>query len=217
MENKEILENKETLKEVLIEAETIEVATGQALQALGVPKEIVDIEILEMPSKGVFGIGKKNAKIKATINFDPAEEVLKFLRELFVAMEIEITPKVSRNDENGIKVNLFGEQAGVVIGKQGATLDSLERILSLVVNKYDIPRKTVKLDAEGYRDKRRDTLVTLAKTIATRAKKSGKPQRLEPMNRRERRIIHTALEKDNTVYTKSQGEEPRRYITVYKK
>ena len=211
------MEKKERLDEIIVTAETIEKAKENAIKELGVPSEIISIEILENPSKGIFGIGKKNAKIKAQITFDPSEEILKFLEKLFLSMEIDLIAKISRNDKNGIKVNIFGEKAGVIIGKQGNTLDALERILNLVANKYELPRRTVKLDAEGYRDKRRDTLITLAKTIATRAKKTGKPQKLEPMNRKERRIIHTALERDKTVYTRSQGEEPRRYITVYRK
>ncbi|MCL1925416.1 MAG: Jag N-terminal domain-containing protein [Defluviitaleaceae bacterium] len=202
--------------EVEKEAETVELATEIAIKDLGFPKEFVAVEVLTLPVKGLFGFGKKKAKIKATVTFDSGKEVLKFLEQFFEVSKLNLNAKISRNNSKGVKINIYGEDASVLIGKQGRVLDSLERISTLVANKYKISKRTVKLDIEGYRDKRRDQLIEQSASWAAQVKKTGKPHILHPMSTRERRVIHNALEKNPDVYTKSQGEEPKRYVTIYK-
>ena len=204
-------------REVIQEAETLEEARKLAFASLGVPSEIIKVEILQNPSRGILGFGKKNAKIKAVIDFNAADEITKFLENLFSVMEVSLTIKISKNNSKGIKINLFGEDAKVIIGKQGTTLDALERLCSLVANRHSsLPKVSVKLDAEGYRNKRIDGLVVITKAHALEVIKTGKPKKLEPMNKIERRVVHNALQKLDVV-TKSKGEDPKRYITIYKK
>lgn len=204
-------------REVVQEAETLEDAKKLAIALLKVPSEIIEIEILQEPSRGILGFGKKNARIKASINFDAEKEIVKFLEALFKVMEISLTVKILKNDAKGIKVNILGEDAKVIIGRQGVTLDALERLCFLTANKYpSFPRVGVQLDAEGYRNKRLDGLIIVAKEHAKEVIKTGKPKVLKSMNKKERRILHSALSKLG-VSTKSHGEEPNRYITIYRK
>ena len=111
-------------------------------------------------------------------------------------------------------VNLTGEEMGHLIGKRGQTLDSLQYLVSLVVNKESEEYLRVKLDTENYRERRKETLETLAKNIAYKVKRTRRPVSLEPMNPYERRIIHSALQNDKYVFTKSEGEEPFRHIVI---
>ncbi len=111
-------------------------------------------------------------------------------------------------------VNLTGDEMGLLIGKRGQTLDSLQYLVSLVVNKESEDYLRVKLDTENYRERRKETLETLAKNIAYKVKRTRRPVSLEPMNPYERRIIHSALQNDKYVFTKSEGEDPFRHVVI---
>ena len=142
-----------------------------------------------------------------------------FLKDFFTAMNLPAHAVYNfsfKTNELSIVIE-SEEDLGVLIGKRGQTLDSLQYILSLVVNKNSESYIRIKLDTENYRKKRKDKLEILAKNIAAKVKKTGKFTELEPMNAYERRIIHAALQGDNMVSTKSVGEEPFRHITVYPK
>ena len=129
-------------------------------------------------------------------------------------MQVEIIIKNSSEDENVFDVELKGDEMGVLIGKRGQTLDSLQYLTNLAINKNSDNYVKVKLDTENYRKRRKDTLENLAKNIAYKVKRTKKPVSLEPMNPFERRVIHSALQNDRYVTTHSEGEEPYRHVVV---
>ena len=199
-------------------ARTVEEAVQSALEELETEKDNVDIEILEQPTKGIFGIlGSKNAKVRVTLNEKKTieksvkkeienkeiriteytlekERARKFLREVLEAMDIKAEIRV-KNINESLYINLSGPKMGMIIGRRGQTLDSLQYLVSLVVNKDKERDSFVKviLDTEDYRRKREETLQRLAKRLADRARKTGKNIELEPMNPYERRIIHSTV------------------------
>ncbi|MBQ9442366.1 MAG: protein jag [Selenomonadaceae bacterium] len=239
---------------------TVEDALQAALDELKANTEDVEMEVLESPSKGIFGIfGAKPAKIRVTLkeknfsevveekipevteekipeviegkipevieekipevenNFDRKEVIdraKKFLSEVFSAMKIEVEIN-SAEDENDVLLDLTGKNLGLLIGKHGQTLDSLQYLTNLTANKFDsTERLHFILDVENYRQRRAETLHKLAKSVAEKAIRTRQPVKLEPMNRHERRVIHTALQNNKRVETHSTGEEPYRYVIV---
>ena len=145
------------------------------------------------------------------------DKIRKFLNDIFKTMVLEVTIEISFNDDESIDINLIGGDMGVLIGKRGQTLDSLQYLISLVANKEGGKYFRVKLDTENYRERRKATLESLAKNIAYKVKRTRRPVSLEPMNPYERRIIHSALQNDKYVSTKSEGEEPFRHVVVFMK
>lgn len=143
------------------------------------------------------------------------ESASKFLNEVFDAMDIKTELNMNYTEKGGyLEINLSGDDNGVLIGKRGQTLDSLQYLTSLVVNKTQNEYVRVKLDTEDYRRRRKETLENLAKNIANKVKKTGKKVVLEPMNPYERRIIHSALQSNKYVETYSEGNEPYRHVVV---
>lgn len=144
------------------------------------------------------------------------KDIQTFLNNMFVAMSMEVKADITFDDEeNSVNVDLSGDNMGVLIGKRGQTLDSIQYLTSLVINKNSEKYVRVKLDTENYRKRRKETLESLAKNIAYKVKRSRRPVSLEPMNPYERRIIHSALQADKFVSTRSEGEEPFRHVVVY--
>lgn len=142
--------------------------------------------------------------------------IKKFLGDVLNAMGMQAEVKVVIDENEGsVDIELVGENMGVLIGKRGQTLDSLQYLVSLVANKEADGYFRVKLDTENYRARRKETLESLAKNIAYKVKRTRKPVSLEPMNPYERRIIHSALQNDKYVATRSEGEEPFRHVVVY--
>ena len=130
-------------------------------------------------------------------------------------MDMVVDIKVTENkEENTMDIELAGEEMGVLIGKRGQTLDSLQYLVSLVVNKYSDEYIRVKIDTENYRERRKETLENLARNIAYKDMRTRKTVSLEPMNPYERRVIHSALQNDRYVTTHSEGEEPYRRVVV---
>ena len=153
--------------------------------------------------------------IKARIKNSVADKAKEFLKEVFDAMNIVVVIDVKYDEENrNIDIELSGDEMGVLIGKRGQTLDSLQYLVSLVVNKDEDEYIRVKVDTEDYRKRRKETLENLAKNIAYKVKRTKRPVSLEPMNPYERRIIHSALQNDKYVTTHSEGEEPFRRVVV---
>jgi len=196
-------------------AETVEDAVNEALVFFKTTSDKLEYEVLENEKNGVLGLFKKNAKIKAKMPMTTENIAKTFLTNVLTAMNIDASMDVTVDEEEGtVEVNLLGEDMGVLIGKRGQTLDSLQYLVSLVVNKDSEKYLKVKVDTENYRERRKETLENLAKNIASRVKKSHKPVSLEPMNPYERRIIHSALQNDKYVETHSEGEEPFRKVIV---
>lgn len=203
---------------VEISAKTVNDAITEACRKFSVTSDKLDFEVIEEGSAGFLGIGSKPAIIKAGIKVEKltVEEIAKnFLNEVFAAMNMEVTVNVEFDEKEGnMDIDLSGEEMGVLIGKRGQTLDSLQYIVNLVVNKESDDYIRVKLDTENYRQRRRETLENLAKNIAYKVKKTKRPVSLEPMNPYERRIIHSALQGDKLVSTHSEGDEPFRKVVV---
>ena len=194
---------------------TVDEAITEALIKLGTTSDKLDYNILDQGSNGILGIGRKPAKIEAKVKLGIEDVAREFLLKVFKAMniEVQIDIKYSESDRN-IDINLSGEEMGLLIGKRGQTIDSLQYLVSLVVNKESKEYLRVKVDTENYRNRRKATLEELAKNIAYKVKRTKRAVSLEPMNPYERRIIHSALQDDKYVTTKSEGEEPYRHIIV---
>jgi len=198
-----------------VTGKTVEDAITEALIQLGSTRENVDIEVIEKESAGFLGLNRKPAKIRAAVKETIEDKAIGFLNKIFEIMEIQSEITVSFDEEEKtMNINIVGEDMGVLIGKRGQTLDSLQYLVSLVVNKESEDYIKVKLDTENYRERRKETLENLAKNIAYKVRKTGKSVSLEPMNPYERRIIHSALQNDKYVETHSEGEEPYRKIVV---
>lgn len=195
---------------------SVEEALSAALEELGTTSDKVVYEVIEEASSGFLGINKKPAIIKVALKeIDPCECVVKFLKEVLAAMGLSAEVEASINDEKDtIEVQINGEDMGILIGKRGQTLDSLQYLASLAVSREAQTYFKVKLDTENYRARRKETLENLAKNIGTRVKKTHKLVALEPMNPYERRIIHSTLQNDTYVETHSEGEEPYRKVII---
>ena len=196
-------------------AKTVEEALTEALLYFNTTSEKLEYEVIEKENTGVLGMFKKDAKIKARMVFTVEGAATSFLQKVLAAMNITADIEVLYDEENEtVEVNLIGDDMGILIGKRGQTLDSLQYLVSLVVNKGSEKYLKVKLDTENYRERRKETLENLAKNIAFRVRKTQKPVTLEPMNPYERRIIHSALQNDKYCETHSEGEDPNRKVIV---
>ena len=195
--------------------QTIEDALTQASVMLGVTSDHIEYEVIEKGSTGFLGIGSKNAVIKARKKYSLEGSVREFLGSVFAAMKMEVEVLIKIDEiEHTIDIELKGDDMGILIGKRGQTLDSLQYLTSLAVNKQSEEYYKVKIDTEDYRKRRKDTLENLAKNIAYKVKRTKRPVSLEPMNPFERRIIHSALQNDRYVTTHSEGDEPYRHVVV---
>ncbi|TMW72005.1 RNA-binding cell elongation regulator Jag/EloR [Alteribacter natronophilus] len=202
------------MKKVTVSGKTVEEAIEQALEKLNVPKDRADVRVLEEPQKGFLGIiGGKPAVVEAEIKPDPLKEGLAFLRETIHHMGVTASVSEEKTKE-GARFEIAGDEIGILIGKRGQTLDSLQYLVNLVANRYSEDYLRIVLDAEGYRERRRESLEKLALRLGNKAVKTGQEVRLEPMNAHERKIIHTALQSVKGVGTYSDGEEPNRRIVV---
>lgn len=198
-----------------ITAKTVDEALTSAMLELGITIDNMEYVVLEKETSGFLGIFGKPAKIKARIKPTIENTAKKFLEDVFRTMGINATIIVNFDKENAtIEINIDGDEMGVLIGKRGQTLDSLQYLVSLVINKNNEEYIKVKLDTENYRARRKETLENLAKNIAYKVKRTRKPVSLEPMNPYERRIIHSALQNDKFVETYSEGEEPFRKVVI---
>ena len=196
-------------------AKTVDDAITEACKAFSVTSEKLDYEVLEEGSNGFLGIGSKYAVIKAKVKSSVRDKAEMFLDDVFSAMKMNVLVNVSYNDkEKEMNIDLSGDDMGILIGKRGQTLDSLQYLVSLVVNKESDDYLRVKVDTENYRKRRQDTLENLAKNISFKVKRTKRAVSLEPMNPYERRIIHSALQNDRFVTTHSEGEEPFRHVVV---
>lgn len=199
-----------------VSAKTVEDAISEAAIKLEVPSDKIEYEVITEGSTGFLGlIGSKPAVIKARKKFNLLDHTKDFLARMFKAMNVDVNSTVDYDEESRTMNIVFdGEDMGLLIGKRGQTLDSLQYLTSLVVNKEQQDYVRVKVDTENYRSRRKDTLENLAKNIAFKVRKTRKPVVLEPMNPYERRIIHSALQGNKYVETYSEGNEPYRHVVV---
>lgn len=195
---------------------TVEDALTEASIQLGTTSDELEYEVVEKGSAGILGLGRKPAVIRVKKkNLSVEDVVMEFLNNVFKTMELEVTVDMQFDEETkNMDIDLKGEDMGILIGKRGQTLDSLQYLISLVANKESEERIHVKLDTENYRQRRKETLENLARNISFKVRKIRKPVFLEPMNPYERRIIHSALQNDRYVETHSEGEEPYRKVVV---
>ena len=197
-------------------AKTAEEALTNALIELNTTSDKVDYEVIEKEASGIFGLfGNKPAVISVKVKDTVNDTALAFLNKVFAAMKLEVQIDISMDEEEGVmNIELSGDQMGVLIGKRGGTLDSLQYLTSVVVNRESDKYLKVKIDTENYRERRKETLENLANNLANKVKRIHRPVYLEPMNPYERRIIHSALQNNEYVETHSEGEEPYRKVVI---
>jgi spoIIIJ-associated protein len=202
------------VKQVTATGQTVEEAVESALAQLKTTKDRADISIIDEGKKGIFGIfGSRPAIVKVTVKIDPLEEAKSFLSKIGEQMGAPIEINV-KQDGKHVHFTLIGEKIALLIGKRGQTLNSLQYLAQLVINRYSDQYLTLILDAEDYRKRRNDTLVQLAWRLSQKAINTGKNVTLEPMPSYERKVIHTALAENKRVKTYSDGSEPHRFIVI---
>jgi len=214
---------------------TVDEAVEAAIVELGVSREQIEYEVLEEPSKGLFGfLGGKPARVRVELvdtqgavpqekkvrasvadkpASDPVEVAKTFLMSVFKAMKLDVKIEKLTGIEQ-VTLNLRGEDLGILIGKHGQTLDALQYLTNLAAHRDSEERVRIIIDVEDYRKRREETLVRLAQRLADRVKLRGEKVVLEPMSPHERKIIHTALQDDLRVTTFSEGEEPFRKVVI---
>ena len=203
---------------VEFKAKTKDEALTNASLEFGCPIESIEYEVVSEASKGFIGIGAKPCIIKARKKKTFVDEIEEYIASMLDAMGIEAKINIDYDDIEGeMNIDLEGSDMGILIGKRGQTLDALQYLIRLAVNKKSESYIKVKLDTENYRARRKETLENLAKNIAFKVKRTKRSFALEPINPYERRIIHSTLQNDKYVATKSEGEEPYRKVIVYLK
>lgn len=194
-------------------AKTVQEAIDIALEELGVNRDDVEISIIDEGAKGLFGIGSKVAKVQVRLKSSRSDEGVLFLQNIFDKMDVEVEIE-KEEDDDSMMLRVTGTDSGIIIGRRGETLDALQYLTSLVVNKNSDEYKRVTIDIENYRQKREETLVRLADRLADRVIRYRRNVTLEPMNPYERRIIHSTLQSNDYVETYSVGEDPNRKVVI---
>ena len=199
-----------------ITGKTVEDAITNALIKLETTSDRIEYEVIEKGSTGFLGfIGKQDAVIKVRKKNSLLDDTYEFLNKLFNAMNLEVTSTIDYDEDSRVmNIDFSGDEMGILIGKRGQTLDSLQYLISLVVNNESDSYIKVKVDTEDYRERRKQTLENLAKNLSYKVKRTRRPVTLEPMNPYERRIIHSALQNDRYVETHSEGDEPYRKVVI---
>lgn len=194
---------------------TVEKATQKALEQLSLPLERVQIEILEEPSSGLFGlIGAKQARVRVSEKITPESYMHDFLEEIIGKTGLVAEVETYMEDKN-LLMNVSGQKMGMLIGKRGQTLNALQYLLNVIYHKkFPEQEGRIILDVEDYRQKREETLRMLAENLAKKVVRMHREVVLEPMTPQERRIIHTALQEHEAVRTYSEGEEPYRKVVI---
>ncbi|BCJ87476.1 RNA-binding cell elongation regulator Jag/EloR [Effusibacillus dendaii] len=233
------------MKRVVTTGKTVEEAIQVALDKLGVSEDQIDVRVLTKPSRGLFGlIGSREAEIEAVVKeaeqaietadlkpevFDPlpddqivdvsvaVERAEQFLNDLVRSMNLNAQITVRQDKDGFYLFEIEGGQLGILIGKRGQTLDAVQYLVNLVANKHSKSFLRIILDAEGYRQRRKETLERLADRLAKQVIRERKEIELEPMPAHERKVIHTYLQGYKQVGTRSVGEEPNRKVTIFPK
>jgi len=203
------------VREITATGQNVEEAVESALAQLKTTRERADISIVDEGKRGLFGLfGARLAIVKVTIKPDAIETATEFLQTVLSNMDIEAEIEVVREDERNVMFNITGEKMGLLIGKRGQTINSLQYLTQLAANRHSKHYVTIILNPEDYRERRKETLIQLAGRLASKAHHLKKPVSLEPMPNYERKIIHTALSDNRKVETLSEGQEPNRYVII---
>ncbi|MBQ7373665.1 MAG: protein jag [Clostridia bacterium] len=192
---------------------TVEEAIANGLKSLGIEREKAEVEVLEEPVKGFLGIGAKPAKVKVEVKKTDGERAISFLNGLFDLMDVNAKCNLSQEEEKVI-IDVITDNSSAIIGYRGEVLDAIQNLAGAVANIGRDDYRCVVVDCEGYREKREETLKSLAQKLAAKAVRTGRKVTLEPMNPYERRILHSALSDSTEVKTASEGKEPNRYVVI---
>jgi spoIIIJ-associated protein len=222
------------VKSVEAEGETIDEAIANALVTLGVPRERVQVEILNDARRGLLGFGGQKARVRVSpregapaasaeatgrVTVAVAEEAERVLRELLALMDIPGHVEAAPVEEAGyVMLRITSEAGGLLIGRHGQTLDALEYLINRTVGRQDGQDGQggrILVDAEGYRERRSQELREMASRLAVRVHQTARAQSMNPLSPRERRIVHMALSGDSTVTTRSVGEGQLRRVVIY--
>ncbi|MDI6786424.1 MAG: RNA-binding cell elongation regulator Jag/EloR [bacterium] len=207
------------MKAIEQEGKTTNEAIEKALDKLGITKEEARIEILDEGNKGLFGlVGSKPAKVKVTVEKRINKAALEIVNKILFLMKIEAKAAI-KNGKDSTVINIESSDSRILIGKRGQTLNSLQYLVNLLINKDNENQVwgRVVIDTENYRDRRENTLSTLANRIADKVDRTKREFRLEPMSSQERRIIHATLQDHKYVITKSIGEGINRRVVIVPK
>lgn len=201
-------------KTLIITGKTVEEAVEQGLSQWNVDANRVSVEVLEQGAKGLFGLfGVKDAKVRLQLIPDPVEEASKFLQDVFSTMKVNAVVE-QKNDKDSIQLNITGSELGILIGRRGQTLDSLQYLANIVANRYSDRHVRIILDAEQFRERRRKTLEDLSSRLASKVVRTRKEVVLEPMSPADRKIIHSQLQDHPAVRTYSKGDDPNRRVVI---
>ncbi len=195
------------------EGDTVEEAIELALNELEATREQVTIDIVSEPTKGILNFGAKPAKIRATLKQDVSTAPETILKEMLNRMQIDAEIETEFVD-GSTHLNILTETPALLIGKHGQTLDAIERILNCIINKASLVKRRVFVDTQGYRKRREERLVEMAREVAEKVKYTDRDVVLAPMSARDRRIIHVTLKEDGVVFTYSQGDGEMRRVVV---
>lgn len=201
------------MRQVTATGQTVVEAVKSALAQLETTEDRTEVSIIDEGKKGIFGFGSRPAIVKVTVKIDPVEEAQQFLLDVSEKMGVAASIEVKREGKQ-VQFLLSGEKMALLIGKRGQTLNSLQYLTQLVINRFADQYYTVILDAEDYRKRRNETLIHLAERLAEKAQRTGQKVTLEPMPSYERKVIHTALMGNKRIKTYSDGVEPNRHIVI---
>lgn len=196
-----------------MEGETTEEALERALEELGVDRDLATVKVLREPTKGILKLGAKPAQVRVTLKEEVSSTPQAILDEILYRMGIEATIE-SQIIDGSIHLAISSDRPGLLIGRHGQTLDAVEHVLNCILSKSSLVKRKVRVDAEGYRERREQMLVDLASLTANRVKETKQEIVLDPMPSRDRRVVHLALQSDKSVHTFSRGEGVMRYIVV---
>ncbi|UOQ49575.1 protein jag [Gracilibacillus caseinilyticus] len=202
------------MRKVTASGQTVDEAVQSALRQLNISEDQAQVEVIDEGKKGILGLfGSKPAIVKVTQKEDPVEKIQKYVKNIVNEFDgqFDIETKVVQNE---VMIQLSGEKIALLIGKRGQTLNALQYLAQLAMHQYSEKYYSVTIDAEGYRERRKETLISLAERLADRASKTKKDVKIEPMPSYERKVIHTALQKRSDIATDSQGDEPNRYVVI---
>jgi len=192
----------------------VDEAIKAALDELNCEIDDVIIEVIEEPSKGLLGLVKKPAVVKVSLREKPEEDARRMLEELLNKMKLDYRINDVEWSEGRVRINITGKDMGLLIGRKGETLNAVQFILGLIINKNRQEKIRVILDVEDYRKKREESLEALALRLSDKVKKTKKNFVMRPMSSQERRVVHTVLQGDPQITTYSLGDEPNRKVVI---
>ena len=202
------------MKEIITTGKTVDLAIEEACRQLQTAREKVEFEIIDLPKKGLFGLKTYPAKVRVFVKENKEEMAVEYITAVLKAMGAQdFTAEANRDGEN-LNITLKGDDLGFVIGRRGETIDAIQYLASLAVNRLDGDYMRITIDSGNFREKREKTLESLARRLARNVVKSGRSMTLEPMNPYERRIIHATVATVEGATSSSIGEEPNRRVVI---